>query len=83
VNRNDRKDVLNYEAKVLKTLDYQLAHYTVEHYINLFQWERGEEQRNENISLLADLSLFDCHTRQLKRSELAEAIISSVKKNPD
>ena len=38
VGRNHRPDVLKMEAKILKTLNFQLAHYTVEHFLKLELW---------------------------------------------
>ena len=67
VDRRHKSDVLRLQAKILQTLDFQLAHYTVEHFLKIQMWEKGEDIDDDcsQIGLLADLSLFDLNIRQL------------------
>lgn len=80
VERRHRQDVLKLEAAVLKALDYQLAHSTVEHQLALRLWEDGVTTTNDKMELLADLSLFDLNIRQLRPSEIAAGIVGTVRK---
>lgn len=56
-------------------IDYQLAHYTVVHHISCILEERGKEDTEKIVDMIADLSLFDLPVRLLKPSKVALAIV--------
>lgn len=72
VDHRHKQDVLKLEAKILDALNFQLAHHTVEHHLQMLHWEhtlREEEQSRRDF--LADLTLFDPNIRQIYGSKIA------------
>jgi hypothetical protein len=79
VDYRQKGEIVRLEAEVLKTLDFQLAHYTLDHFMHFQLWQRTEnecdsQKVNERTLLLMDLSLFDLTMRQFKPSSLARCI---------
>ena len=78
-----KHEIIKYEAEVLKTLDFQLVHYSQEHFLSIYIWEEKINQRNdldlsENnclCQMVLDLLLFDINMGQFKPSLLAKCIL--------
>lgn len=76
-NRN-RNKIYKLEAEILKMLDFQLNHYTVQHFIDFIQWKKTKENSKltQQTLFLMDLSLFDLSIRQFKTSEFAACLLA-------
>ena len=79
VDYRQKGEIVRLEAEVLKALDFQLAHYTLDHFMHFQLWQQMENGCNsvkvsEKTLLLMDLSLFDLTIRQFKSSDLAKCI---------
>ena len=65
----------------MTTLNYQLAHYTLEHHLIMQLWEHGDRGVDEEkINFLADLSLFDINIRQYPASQICLALLALVRR---
>ena len=75
IDPRSKQDIIRLEGEVLKVLDFQLAHYTIEHFAHFHLWNSQEAdshlptpQPTLRSQLLMDLSLFDLPMRQFKPS---------------
>ena len=59
----------------MKSLNYQLCHWTVVNRLELIEWEKSD-RLTERAKFLADLTLFDMNVRQICPSMIAQAIWS-------
>jgi hypothetical protein len=81
VDHRYKSEILRLEADILRSLDFQLAHYTLEHFLHFQLWE-GEPLDSQNplpapserTLLLMDLSLYDLPMRQFRPSHLAQLL---------
>ena len=79
VDHRQKAEIIRLEAEVLRALDFQLAHYTLDHFLHFQLWQRTENGSEsvkviERTLLLMDLYLFDLTMRQFKPSSLANCI---------
>jgi hypothetical protein len=75
VDHRHKPDILKLEGEVLRVLDFQLAHYTLEHFAHFQLWHDQEADSqlpaplpSLRSQLLMDLSLFDLPMRQFRPS---------------
>lgn len=79
VDHRQKGEIIRLEAEVLRVLDFQLAHYTLDHFLHFQLWQRTEHgcetlKVSDKTLLLMDLSLFDLTMRQFKPSNLSKCL---------
>lgn len=88
VDHRYKHEILRFEADILRVLDFQLAHYTLEHFMHFQLWENTPNDAphppvlSQRTLLLMDLTLFDLPMRQFKPSQLAKLLQVMSKKGP-
>lgn len=81
VDRRHKDQIILLEADILRALDFQLAHYTLEHFLHFALWQDTRPDTTEPLPapsdrtlLFMDLSLFDLPMRQFRPSQLAHCL---------
>jgi hypothetical protein len=83
-----KNEILKCEADILKYLNFQLAHHTLQHFLDYQIWDETSEgnvvpEPNSKTLLLMDLSLFDMKMRQFRGNDFVKCLRWMGKKGND